>query len=152
MVFVLHPSRPLIFSSVWICSAIVHFWVVTIFSLKMHSTSRFLSITCCSKLLFIFIILKQEETPLTKLLGHRKDIFLTVWKLFQPAILTQKKKKNQSKSLPHTQKKKPCKHITYKKILAPNSESPVFPWGMKAEKDSLKPALTVCYRPVLVFT
>lgn len=60
-IFVLHPTTPLIFSSVWMCSVIVHFWVVIIFSLKMHSTSRFLSITCCSKLLFRFIVLKRKD-------------------------------------------------------------------------------------------
>lgn len=64
-IFVLHPSRPLTFSSVWTCSDIVHLCVVIIFSLKMHSTSRFRSITCCSKLLFKFIILKQKKTLLT---------------------------------------------------------------------------------------
>lgn len=59
-VFAVHPITPLTFSSVWICSDIVHFWVVIIFSLKMHSTSRFLSITCCSKLLFRSIVLKKK--------------------------------------------------------------------------------------------
>lgn len=59
-VFAVHPITPPTFSSVWIRSDIVHLWVVIIFSLKMHSTSRFLSITCCSKLLFRSIVLKKK--------------------------------------------------------------------------------------------
>lgn len=76
-IFILHPSRPLTFSSVWICSDIVHLCVVIIFSLKMHSTSRFRSITCCSKLLFKFIILKQKKTPLTTNTGMKKTLFFS---------------------------------------------------------------------------
>lgn len=80
-IFVLHPSRPLTFSSVWTCSDIVHLCVVIIFSLKMHSTSRFRSITCCSKLLFKFIILKQKKDTINNKYQNGENMFFCFKKL-----------------------------------------------------------------------
>ena len=49
------------FSSIWTCSDITHFCVVTIFCVRTHRTAFFLSSTCCSTGFFRLIVLKKEK-------------------------------------------------------------------------------------------
>ena len=55
------PTMPPHVSSIWTCSDITHFCVVTIFCVRTHRTAFFLSSTCCSTGFFRLIVLKKEK-------------------------------------------------------------------------------------------